>query len=672
MKTTTYFKPSIHGWAFGNSFSKSFYWWRFEVTINNMGFCAGMCWSALYRFYNGTPILRTTVKPNQGTVLYDELWDRQIASLNNGRLWEIYKWQMKPERSSRTRGHSQGHLTQEAWKGIKRKLNASQPVTITLIASANDANPAHLSNSHRVVAYAYEVITTNSGPKGAKNKVTIWIYDPNCPNNDNVYLTFFLGAEKSNIRLRHSIKGSNYRGLYMDDVSRVYNSRISTPNVEIVECKQTGFISKTKVNYDFKFSWECYFIPYFNILINGQSWKFNQSVIDDYHPILDIDYRKEDNKQCPSNTGNLTISLELPRAISTVAIKLLGDNTFYESFEVDALPELICYPKIRVRFDSDRLCVNDTLTKDTDLFIKNSNPSDAEIRPLDVSEFRWVVKSGSSRDMVASPDPRLMSRFMFDVKKRLGNIIVPIYANFIERNLALPIERSGVVNIIKNGSVVQTVNLNSMSNGNQKIFDGFNDNPADYDNDTLVEFKFESKDATNLILSGEATFHGKSILWEDSGWALSLLDPVQELLKQAKEGRMLVERGIVGFVINPPRGWHIGPQMGPDDPIKVLEKIMTTGNLQSLINKTFEASWNNTYTMKKIWKTQLEFLNNGNLDMANYGDGKAKMGKILKAMKQKGKNQQKILDTMVLNIVVDKTIKNLLKDPKAMKIIKSL
>ena len=55
MKRTTFFKPSIHGWPFGNSWDWTidFLFPQFDITLNSVGFCGGMCWTALDRFYNG-------------------------------------------------------------------------------------------------------------------------------------------------------------------------------------------------------------------------------------------------------------------------------------------------------------------------------------------------------------------------------------------------------------------------------------------------------------------------------------------------------------------------------------------------------------------------------------------------------------------------------------------
>ena len=206
---TTYFRPSIHGWPFDNTWRKSF---LYDTVTLDMGFCGGMCWRALQRFYTATPIPRDMQEPVEGDALYNELWDAQINSVPYGILTKIYDWQKSAEidhwyRMESLGMGSLGLLTQREWSKIKGLLNKSQPVTLTLIAHANDYRPSHLADSHRVVAYAYDerpVYSTDYAPDGAKVFVTIFIYDPNYKNDDNVYLTFYLGGKDHKLRLRHS------------------------------------------------------------------------------------------------------------------------------------------------------------------------------------------------------------------------------------------------------------------------------------------------------------------------------------------------------------------------------------------------------------------------------------------------------------------------------------
>lgn len=221
MKATN-FKPSIHGWPFGNSWTKSF---LFDKITFDMGFCGGMCWKALQRFFHAIPLPRDLPQPDEGDDLFEELWDAQVDSVPFSTLKKIYEWQMSPDLCHRHRLElfsSLGSRTQRAWPKVKKSIDAFKPVTVTLIGSSNDTAPSHLADSHRVVAYAYKVTDPESGaPSGAKDKVTLKIYDPNYPNRDDVELTFYLGAKRSNIRLRHTA-GDKFHGFFKDDKKRNY------------------------------------------------------------------------------------------------------------------------------------------------------------------------------------------------------------------------------------------------------------------------------------------------------------------------------------------------------------------------------------------------------------------------------------------------------------------
>lgn len=667
---TTYFRPSIHGWPFGNLWTKSF---GFDtVTLEDMGFCGGMCWIALQRFYNAIAIPRNTPAPSEGDALYNDIWDIQVNSVPASTLWKIFEWQRSPDLSQRLNPlHSLGHRTQKEWPKVKESLKASKPVTITLIASSNDYNLMHLEDSHRVVAYAYDIDSIVQGegaPEGADYKVTIWIYDPNYPDRDDVRLTFYRGAERNNIRLRHSIKGDKYHGFFKDDKDRSYNYSDAT-YVRIDECEQTGISSATRADYDLKFSWQCRFIPYFNILINGESWKSNRGTSgarSRYEPT------NKDNKQCSSRAESLTVSLELPRDLSTVAVRLLKDNDYYDSIEVDASTAFKCYPYIRSRAFGEAPCVCDYDIKDTDLYIKDPNPSNAAVQQLDTSEFRWVMNvSEGHRDTRRRDRDDLTTAYVEAIEfNQLGNVVVPILANFEERNLAAPTVKSGVVQTIRNGVVLQTTNLDPLADQAQKIFDGFLDNPADYDNDTRVEFTYQSRDNFGVVAQGQATFYGKSILHEQSTITIDVFDP-NKFARLEGIARELVERGLIDVAINPPPGWP-GPRPSPFDPVRLIKKLRRNRQLQGIIDQAFQSSWGNRRIWKQIWDAQSELLKQADIGKTIHIEGKAKKGKVLKATKELQEMQQREFDALVLNIVAQRTINKLRRNTNAMNILMSL
>jgi hypothetical protein len=221
--TTTSFKPSIHGWPFPNTFE-----YRVDFNLVNksvsttMGFCGGMCWLALRRFYNAVPIDRNTSSPQQGDPLYDDIFSVQKHSLPFPTILQIYQWQCSPDLSHRLRIHSMGHQSQQEWLKIRSRIDKGEPLTVTLIEASNDPNPIHLSKNHRVVAYAYAERPLNDGEpvhgrRGTDIRaVSLYIYDPNEPNDDDVQLTFYTNCEDNWIGLRHN-RGAAAHGFFLDD-----------------------------------------------------------------------------------------------------------------------------------------------------------------------------------------------------------------------------------------------------------------------------------------------------------------------------------------------------------------------------------------------------------------------------------------------------------------------
>ena len=273
---TTYFRPSIHGWPFVNS-------WKYTFPFNSyslsMGYCGGMCWTVLQRFYDGTPIGRGTPAPPQDDPLYNEIFNVQVGSLSPTKVGKIYDWQRSPDLSGHSLNpyESLGDRTQKAWPKVRACLDASKPVTLTLIVHSNDHNPKHLEDHHRVVAYAYEVrpvVAGEGAPSGADSHVTIYIYDPNYPDDDDVSLTFFTGGAKSKIRLRHNQPDEDVHGFFLDDVDRSYASSDSTM-MQIDKYEQTAIKDANWANYEIQFSWQCRFVPYFCVRVNDVEWQYN-------------------------------------------------------------------------------------------------------------------------------------------------------------------------------------------------------------------------------------------------------------------------------------------------------------------------------------------------------------------------------------------------------------
>ncbi len=566
VSVTTYFKPIVHGWPFGNN-------WTYEVKYTgitkSMGFCGGMCWRALHYFYNGIPIpWETGTLPTQGDPVYNEIWNAQKDSLTLSKIAKIISWQARSDVDHTGTPDSLGHLTQDEWVKVMNKLDSSKPVTLTVIRSSNDANPAHLSDNHRVVAYGYvmrELSPSEEGiPKGATHVVELQIYDPNESGKDNVWLRFYLGAEGNNIRITHS-SGIDVHGFFLDDKDRSYAHQ-NPYKVKIDSCVPTGTYSIDKADYDLTFSWSCQFVPYFYTQIND-----NPKVL-----------RKDKNL-----VASKKVTIQLPRDQCKVTLRFLDSDNYAPFVNIDAKPRFTCYPYVRKRANSDALCVYDTgIDIANDLYINVRSPSQTEIKSLD-TEFRWIITTDPNygpHSTGGSTNPTMKYVSGFVDSYWLGNIIVPIYGNFEEKNLGQARKRRLTVTLVKNNNqriLIET--LNSLNNLGQRIYAGFTKdgitiNPKDYDDDSRIEAYYEFEESTGLKVHGTTIFYAKSIIFKRTFTGFSVLDP-SSFARFEAAAHKLIEMGLVETAIQLPH-----PQ--PVDPFDISQKIVNNPRIQLIINRT--------------------------------------------------------------------------------------
>jgi hypothetical protein len=108
----------------------------------------------------------------------------------------------------------------DEWPKVRNRIDSGEPTTLCLIrVEGFSANPAE---NHQVVGYRYDLDST------AKH-VTIWVYDPNYPNNDSVKLEFDLDRPNSNINAKQS-SGERLRGFFEIRYDRDINVHIHQMN----------------------------------------------------------------------------------------------------------------------------------------------------------------------------------------------------------------------------------------------------------------------------------------------------------------------------------------------------------------------------------------------------------------------------------------------------------
>lgn len=202
---TTKFLASKQGYRFSNSFTISPTVFGQDLGSWDMGLCGRMAAGALNLFNRGVSAPTTTTTPAQGSALYAELLQRQVASLSAAIFAKILLWQNSPDMSNRLAPHSVGWRTKQEWPALKVRLDLGRPTVIILMRKEGAlANP---SGNHQVLAtgYSYDPLTRD---------LSISAYDPN-HGTAPVTLAMNFGLPESNIAARQST-GERLRGFFVN------------------------------------------------------------------------------------------------------------------------------------------------------------------------------------------------------------------------------------------------------------------------------------------------------------------------------------------------------------------------------------------------------------------------------------------------------------------------
>jgi hypothetical protein len=175
------FLPSTHGLRFANSFPSGP-----TVRLGPIdprwigigdaaaGLCGGMSWFVRERFEAGVPVPPDADAPANGSTLFRALVRRQVLSLDWLRTPLRFWWMgaIGPERAPR-------RTWDVEWPQIKADIDTGR-LSMVGLARHSGFNPFHMTQSHQVLAYAYEV---------EGDAVSLRIYDPNWPGRDDVQIS---------------------------------------------------------------------------------------------------------------------------------------------------------------------------------------------------------------------------------------------------------------------------------------------------------------------------------------------------------------------------------------------------------------------------------------------------------------------------------------------------
>jgi hypothetical protein len=179
------FLPSRNGFHFVNSFSG--YMLPFTVPFLSdskvqgpYGLCGGMSAGAIDFLLAGRDMLVDKEPPKRGTKMHRYLFRRAMDSFAMGEsILRFARWMLLPDDGL----NGTCRMTLTEWEKIREVLDQKRLVPIGQLR-AKAANIQQVSrdvwNNHQVMAYGYR-----ENPDGSFD---IRLYDPNCPNADDVYI----------------------------------------------------------------------------------------------------------------------------------------------------------------------------------------------------------------------------------------------------------------------------------------------------------------------------------------------------------------------------------------------------------------------------------------------------------------------------------------------------
>lgn len=179
------FLPSRNSFMFRNSFSGYFLPYSTPAFMSsrkvssNYGLCGGMC-AAVYDFVlSGRATPQNIEIPRQGTRLQRYLFQRQMDSLGGlgEALVKVAQWTSLPDDTP----VGTMRRTADEFNQLRQKLDEGNLVILALVyarATSLKELSRLIFNNHQVLAYAYQ--------QDAAGAITIHIYDPNLPAQDDV------------------------------------------------------------------------------------------------------------------------------------------------------------------------------------------------------------------------------------------------------------------------------------------------------------------------------------------------------------------------------------------------------------------------------------------------------------------------------------------------------
>jgi hypothetical protein len=209
------FQPSTNGFSFSNSFTQgtpvlliTTPFGRIPIGNAGGGLCGGMVFASIDFFMSGADA--NSVKSEE---IVPYLCRRLLDSFNFPfGILRYYDWQRRSDTNLVISGirWQVGVLTltvETEWPKIRSTLDSGQLAPLGVVKTRSFL-PSKLGGNHQVLAYGYDF-------EEMDGRITMYIYDPNYPGNDDVRLRFsYINTEQGN-RIIHSIEGDVVRGVFL-------------------------------------------------------------------------------------------------------------------------------------------------------------------------------------------------------------------------------------------------------------------------------------------------------------------------------------------------------------------------------------------------------------------------------------------------------------------------
>jgi hypothetical protein len=146
------------------------------------GLCGGMAFVVrdLFEAHRLPPA--TTTNPASGSDAFNYIVQRLFDSFNiPSGVAQYYEWMNLPTHDTLLGPAGLSHRTiEDSMPILRQTIDGGHPCPLGLVC-IHSTNPVDLGQNHQVLAYGY----LDQG-----NTTTVWVYDSNHPDNDNVTITF--------------------------------------------------------------------------------------------------------------------------------------------------------------------------------------------------------------------------------------------------------------------------------------------------------------------------------------------------------------------------------------------------------------------------------------------------------------------------------------------------